>query len=124
MVDAHIHAPQYAFTGTGYDRPLLDWASRNQFILGFGQQPATLYLYHAERALLMTSSHSKLNTYTFPVEANFTDPEFAKQVYSKVVARLISNGTTTACYFGTIDRYVRPPLRPFWRVQHVKTTQH
>ena len=70
MVDAHIHAPQYAFTGTGYDMPLLDW----------------------------------LNTYTFPVESKFSDEEFAKQIYTKVVNRLVSNGTTTACYFGTIHR--------------------
>ena len=25
LVDTHIHAPQYKFTGTGYDKTLLDW---------------------------------------------------------------------------------------------------
>lgn len=25
LVDTHIHAPQYSFTGTGYDLQLLDW---------------------------------------------------------------------------------------------------
>jgi guanine deaminase len=28
MVDTHIHAPQYAFTGTGYELPLLDWLNK------------------------------------------------------------------------------------------------
>uniref|UniRef100_A0AAY4CY08 Guanine deaminase n=1 Tax=Denticeps clupeoides TaxID=299321 RepID=A0AAY4CY08_9TELE len=68
MVDAHIHASQYSFTGTALDLPLLEW----------------------------------LNTYTFPVEAQFEDPEFAKKIYSQVVRRTLRNGTTTACYFATI----------------------
>ena len=25
LVDTHIHAPQYKFTGTGYDKTVLDW---------------------------------------------------------------------------------------------------
>ena len=25
LVDGHAHAPQYAFTGTGMDLPLLEW---------------------------------------------------------------------------------------------------
>ncbi|XP_071544781.1 uncharacterized protein [Panulirus ornatus] len=43
-----------------------------------------------------------LQTYTFPTEANFSDTLFAREVYSKVVERLLRNGTTTAAYFGTI----------------------
>ncbi|XP_075960378.1 guanine deaminase isoform X1 [Anarhichas minor] len=43
-----------------------------------------------------------LNTYTFPVESQFKDLQFARSVYSKVVKRTLSNGTTTACYFATI----------------------
>ena len=31
LVDTHIHAPQYKFTGTGYDRQLLDWLKQYTF---------------------------------------------------------------------------------------------
>ncbi|CAJ1068577.1 guanine deaminase [Xyrichtys novacula] len=43
-----------------------------------------------------------LNTYTFPVESQFKDLEFANKVYSQVVRRTLRNGTTTACYHATI----------------------
>ncbi|XP_068440105.1 guanine deaminase [Clinocottus analis] len=43
-----------------------------------------------------------LNTYTFPVESQFKDLQFAHRVYSQVVKRTLRNGTTTACYFATI----------------------
>ena len=51
LVDTHIHASQYCYTGTGYDKKLLEW----------------------------------LTKYKFPAEAKFSDVEFAKDVYSKVV---------------------------------------
>lgn len=31
FVDTHIHAPQYVFTGTGYDLPLLQWLEKYTF---------------------------------------------------------------------------------------------
>ena len=31
LVDTHIHAPQYIFTGTGYDLPLLQWLEKYTF---------------------------------------------------------------------------------------------
>ncbi|XP_036383777.1 guanine deaminase isoform X1 [Megalops cyprinoides] len=68
LVDTHIHASQYSYTGTALDLPLLQW----------------------------------LNTYTFPVEANYKDLDFSQDVYTKVVKRTLKNGTTTACYFATI----------------------
>ncbi|KXS10431.1 guanine deaminase [Gonapodya prolifera JEL478] len=43
-----------------------------------------------------------LQTYTFPFEAKFSDQDFARDVYEKVVETHISAGTTTASYFGTI----------------------
>ncbi|XP_060078633.1 guanine deaminase-like [Ylistrum balloti] len=46
---------------------------------------------------------SWLHKYTFPVEAKFADLEFATETYSKVISRVIKNGTTTACYYATID---------------------
>ncbi|XP_058811663.1 guanine deaminase [Topomyia yanbarensis] len=43
-----------------------------------------------------------LSTYTFPLEAEYKDVEFAQQVYSTVVRDTIASGTTCACYFATI----------------------
>ena len=31
MIDTHVHAPQFAFTGTGYDLPLLEWLNKYTF---------------------------------------------------------------------------------------------
>ena len=31
LVDTHIHAPQYHFTGTGYDKQLLEWLDTYTF---------------------------------------------------------------------------------------------
>lgn len=44
-----------------------------------------------------------LNTYTFPTESALKHLPFASQVYSKIVASTLRNGTTTASYFTTID---------------------
>lgn len=43
-----------------------------------------------------------LDNFTFPLEAKYKDVEYAKEVYTNLVATLLSNGTTTAMYFGTI----------------------
>ncbi|XP_013166182.1 PREDICTED: guanine deaminase [Papilio xuthus] len=43
-----------------------------------------------------------LDKYTFPLESKYVDVNFAKSIYRKVVQRLINNGTTTACYFGSL----------------------
>ncbi|XP_059175126.1 guanine deaminase-like [Physella acuta] len=48
---------------------------------------------------------SWLKRYTFPTESRFSrDQGFANQVYSRCVARTLKNGTTTICYYATIDR--------------------
>jgi len=39
---------------------------------------------------------------TFPMEARFSDTEFARHTYQSVVRRFIDCGTTTCCYYGTI----------------------
>ena len=31
LVDTHVHASQYVFTGTGYDLPLMEWLSKYTF---------------------------------------------------------------------------------------------
>ncbi|XP_054731180.1 guanine deaminase [Anastrepha obliqua] len=45
-----------------------------------------------------------LNTYTFPLEAKYTDQKFAAKVYAKVVENTIKAGTTLASYFGTNNK--------------------
>ncbi|MDT2781470.1 guanine deaminase [Vagococcus fluvialis] len=45
-----------------------------------------------------------LNTYTFPLEAKYKDTNFAEKVYSHLVDELLSLGTTTVLYFGTIHK--------------------
>lgn len=39
---------------------------------------------------------------TFPLEAKYSDVDFAKEVYNDLVANLLSLGTTTVLYFATI----------------------
>ena len=45
-----------------------------------------------------------LNTYTFPQEAKYRDPVYARAVYDAFLNDLIANGTFHACVFGTIHR--------------------
>ena len=45
-----------------------------------------------------------LNTYTFPIEARFSDLEYAEKVYEDIVQTLLANGTTTALYFATVHK--------------------
>lgn len=45
-----------------------------------------------------------LGEYTFPLEAKFRDLEFANKVYQDVIKTTLGHGTTTALYFGTVDR--------------------
>lgn len=42
-----------------------------------------------------------LETYTFPLEYNYKDKEFAQKVYESLIRRTIHCGTTTATYFAT-----------------------
>ena len=43
-----------------------------------------------------------LDKYTFPTEALFREPAFARDAYDKVVKRTLRAGTTTCSYFATI----------------------
>lgn len=43
-----------------------------------------------------------LNKYTFPAESKFDSTSHAEKVYTSIVTRTLSFGTTTACYFATI----------------------
>lgn len=43
-----------------------------------------------------------LQQHTFPLEARYSDLDFARSAYESLVDNLLANGTTTATYFGTI----------------------
>ncbi|MBX3584861.1 MAG: guanine deaminase [Rhizobiaceae bacterium] len=45
-----------------------------------------------------------LQKYTFPLEARFADPDFAREIYDDMVRTLVAQGTTTALYFGSVHR--------------------
>ncbi|XP_055716396.1 guanine deaminase [Phlebotomus papatasi] len=45
-----------------------------------------------------------LKTYTFPMESQYKDSQFAAYVYAKVVKRTLTSGTTCASYYGTNHR--------------------
>lgn len=45
-----------------------------------------------------------LDTYTFPTEAKFADPDFARKVYRKLARELVENGTTRVCMFSSLHR--------------------
>jgi guanine deaminase len=72
LVDLHIHAPQYAYTGTATDRPLMGpdgWLET--------------YTFPAEASL-------------------GNDAALCRQVYDGVVSTTLAAGTTTAVYFATL----------------------
>ncbi|KAI0723963.1 Metallo-dependent hydrolase [Cerioporus squamosus] len=43
-----------------------------------------------------------LSEVTFPMEARFADPSFAKRAYTAIIKRTIDYGSTTCCYYGTL----------------------
>ena len=43
-----------------------------------------------------------LGTYTFPAEARFADPDYAREVYRKLARELIACGTTRVCMFSSL----------------------
>lgn len=43
-----------------------------------------------------------LLTYTYPTEAKYKDIDYSKIVYNALVNKVLSYGTTTACYFGSL----------------------
>lgn len=73
FIDLHIHAPQFPFTGTATDRPLM----------GLDGWLET-YTFPAERSLGQ-------------------DLNKARNVYDSVVRTTLDAGTTTAVYFATLD---------------------
>lgn len=46
-----------------------------------------------------------LHRYAYPVEARFSDPEYAREVANVFLDELLNNGTTTALVFGTVHAH-------------------
>ena len=81
--------------------PVEDWG--DALIL---QSFADLHLHAPQYPMLGTGMDLQLldwlNTYTFPTEAKFADPDYAREVYSKLAAELIAGGTTRVCMFSSL----------------------
>ncbi len=45
-----------------------------------------------------------LNAYTFPTEARFADPDYARDIYRRLARELMENGTTRVCMFSSLHR--------------------
>jgi len=102
FIDLHIHAPQFAFTGTGA-------SSARQYM----KQSAVslIYVLTIDASPLFATATDKplmgpegwLETYTFPAERSLGDDLYkARRVYDSVVRTTLNAGTTTAVYFATL----------------------
>ena len=81
--------------------PVEDWG--DALIL---QSFADLHLHAPQYPMLGTGMDLQLldwlNTYTFPTEARFADPDYAREVYRQLAAELISGGNTRVCMFSSL----------------------
>lgn len=72
------------------------------------QSLADLHLHAPQYPMLGTGMDLPLldwlNAYTFPTEARFADPDYAREVYGKLARELIENGTTRVCMFSSLHR--------------------
>ena len=72
------------------------------------QSPADLHLHAPQYPMLGMGMDLPLldwlNAYTFPTEAHFADPDFARAAYRQLARELIENGTTRVCAFSSLHR--------------------
>ena len=72
------------------------------------QSPADLHLHAPQYPMLGMGMDLPLldwlNAYTFPTEAHFADPDFARAAYRQLARELIENGTTRVCTFSSLHR--------------------
>ena len=72
------------------------------------QAPADLHLHAPQYPMLGCGMDLPLlewlNAYTFPTEARFADPDYAREVYRELARELIQNGTTRVCMFSSLHR--------------------
>ena len=70
------------------------------------QSFADLHLHAPQYPMLGTGMDLQLldwlNTYTFPTEARFANPDYARKVYRQLAAELISGGTTRVSMFSSL----------------------
>ena len=99
LIDTHIHAPQYVYTGTALNLPLLQWLetytlpTEAKFAdVAFAEQA-----YDKAVVSLMYYSAKMINIFCEGThELNFAVTLILLQ------RRVLKNGTTTACYFATL----------------------
>ncbi|KAL7633762.1 UNVERIFIED_CONTAM: hypothetical protein RMT77_015716 [Armadillidium vulgare] len=93
----HLKA-EYAFTDSN-----IHYMSQNQFMMpGLIDTHTHAPQFPNNGLALDLPLLEWLQAYTFPTEAQFSDTLFAREVYTKVVERLLRNGTTTASYYATV----------------------
>ena len=72
------------------------------------QAPADLHLHAPQYPMRAVGMDLPLldwlNTYAFPTESRFSDPEYAREVYRRLAADLIACGTTRVCMFSSLHR--------------------
>ena len=72
------------------------------------QAPADMHLHAPQYPMLGTGMDLPLlewlNTYTFPTEAKFSDPDYARDIYRRLAWDLISHGTTRVAIFSSLHR--------------------
>ena len=93
FIDTHIHAPQYPNAGIFGKSTLLDWL--------------TTYTFPLEASLggtgpLLPDTEGIIGT-SREAQSSKLGLERAQHIYSKIVSRTLSHGTTTASYFATIS---------------------
>lgn len=101
LIDTHVHAPQYQFTGTATRLPLMEW------LVEYTVGPSNVALPCSASIPTMTTTLSPrsspdLLSVQFPAEKRCADSAFAETVYKALVAKLVSHGTTMAVYYGSI----------------------
>jgi len=89
-------------TATGQAPGAIDLRGRGTLLPGFVDLHIHAPQFPQLGAALDAPLEDWLFKYTFPLEARYADLAYATTVYEALVRRLLSLGTTTAVYFGTI----------------------
>ncbi|XP_015768628.1 PREDICTED: guanine deaminase-like [Acropora digitifera] len=107
FVDTHIHAPQYVFTGTGYDVPLLQWLEKYTFPVE-SKFKCTKYAEHAYKKVVARLLKNGTTTASYFASIHLE----ATNVLCDVVAELGQRG-----YIGKVSMDQNSPD------DYVETTQ-
>lgn len=99
FIDTHIHAPQYPNCGIFGKSTLLDWLTTYTFPLEASLAAAAASTTSTDEINASTSTPNGLESPHKPTNSLSK----ASKVYNRVISRTLSNGTTTASYFATID---------------------